>query len=95
MSKVKAVKEIPMVVVEFAEFCDFDFIAPSSMYIRNASGDYVYFKTKDRQLAQKQVDEIYGVGRYFIVGTKTLTAKGALTCMGTATRTRPSSRQPK
>lgn len=96
MSTVKAAaKEIPMVVVEFNEFSDYDFIAPSNLYIRNAMGGYVYFKTKDRAKAQKQIDSIYGVGKYPLVGTKTLVATGPLTCTGTASRAKPSSRQPK
>jgi hypothetical protein len=95
MSKVKAVKEIPMVVVEFAEFCDYDFIAPSALYIRNAAGQYVYLKSKDRAKAQKQVDDIYGAGKYPLVGTKTRVATGPLTCTGTATRPKGGSKQPK
>lgn len=88
-------KEIAMVVVEFEEFSDFDFVAPSSLYIRNAMGQYVYVKTKDRVKAQAQIDKVYGAGRYPLIGTKTRVATGPLTCTGTATRAKPSSRQPK
>ena len=94
MSK-SVVKEIQMVVVEFEEFSDYDFVAPSGLYIRNAIGQYVYVKTKDKVAAQKQIDSVYGAGKYPLIGTKTLVAKGALTCTGTATRAKPSSRQPK
>ena len=63
---------------------------PSNLYIINAMGDRVFFKTKDRAAAQQAADELYGA-KYKIrtikdVKTKTKNESGSLTCTGTATR---------
>lgn len=38
--------------------------APSCFYILNASGEYVFAKTKSRAAAQARFDEEYGAGFY-------------------------------
>ena len=64
---------------------------PSNLYIINAMGDRVFFKTKDRATAQQAADELYGKGRYVVrtvkdMKTKSKLESGLLSCYGTATR---------
>lgn len=64
---------------------------PSNLYIINAMGDRVFFKTKDRAAAQQAADELYGKGRYVVrtvkdMKTKSKLESGLLSCYGTATR---------
>ena len=73
---------------------------PSNLYIINAMGDRVFFKTKDRAAAQKQADLDWGKGKYTIRVVKDMKGKSRLESGGqsvyaTATRARPSSRPPK
>lgn len=57
-------------VITFEEFTDLEFKAPSAFYLRNSLGEYVYFHTRDRSVAQGWANEIYGVGFYNINGGK-------------------------
>lgn len=64
---------------------------PSNLYIINAMGDRVFFKTKDRAAAQQAADKLYGKGRYVVrtvkdMKTKSKLESGLLSCYGTATR---------
>lgn len=73
---------------------------PSNFYIINALGDRLFFKTKDRAAAQAKADELYGKGRYTVRTVKDVKGKSRLESGGqsvyaTATRARPTSRQPK
>lgn len=65
--------------------------APSNFYCINALGERVFFKTKNRALAQEACDELYGKGRYVIRAVKDQKNKsklesGGLSCTGTSTR---------
>ena len=73
--------------------------AKSNWYILDALGNRVYYLTRNRADAQRQADEDYD-GRYKIRAvkdqkTKSKLESGMLSCYGTATRARPSSRPPK
>ena len=63
---------------------------PSNLYIINAMGDRVFFKTKDRAAAQNAADELYGKGRYIVRTVKDMKGKPRTeyghTCTGTQTR---------
>ncbi len=64
---------------------------PSNLYIINAMGDRVFFKTKDRAAAQQAADELYGKGRYTVrtvkdMKTKSKLESGLLSCYGTQSR---------
>ena len=72
----------------------------SNWYILDALGNRVYYLTRNRADAQRQADLDYGKGRYTIRAVKDQKSKsklesGGLSCYGTATRARPSSRPPK
>lgn len=91
MTKAVKEKEIKTVDVTFEHFCDPDFIPPGSFYIRNAFGEYVFFKTGDRAKAQEAVNNIYGRGRYTAVAAKlekgtSKLESGGYSCTGTSTR---------
>lgn len=63
----------------------------SNFYCINALGERVFFKTKNRALAQEACDELYGKGRYVIRAVKDQKNKsklesGGLSCTGTSTR---------
>lgn len=77
--------------VTFEEFTEYEFIVPSTFFIRDATGDYKFFHTSSRAKAQAFVDVEYGKGRYTVVASKLQKTKpknesGALSCTGTATR---------
>lgn len=91
MSDMKKVKPLVTVVIDFETFTDPDFIPPGSFYIQNASGDYIFMKTSDRLVAQKYINDNYGVGKYTAVPAKlqktvSRLESGGLSCTGTATR---------
>lgn len=63
----------------------------SNFYIINALGERVFFKTKDRALAQQAADDLYGKGRYVIRAvkdqkTKSKMESGGLSCSGSNSR---------
>jgi len=59
-------KKIEIITVSQEERMDDDFKPPTSLFIINAMGEGVYFKTRNRQQAQLQADRIYGVGKYTV-----------------------------
>ena len=62
--KIKDKKDIETVSVDYSEFNSPDFKNPSKFFIMNALGEYVFYKTSKRQVAQEAVDNEYGVGKY-------------------------------
>lgn len=65
--------------------------APSNFYVLISTGDRVYYKTRDRKLAQEAADFDWGKGKYVIrvvkdVKSKSKLESGGLSCYGTATR---------
>ncbi len=74
---------IKTTVVSFEQFSDYEFIAPASWYVKIATGDYYFYHTRDRAIAQQKSDEDWGVGKYRVIPTKPNKApKGALTAVG-------------
>ena len=74
--------------------------APSNFYVLISTGDRVYYKTRDRKLAQEAADLDWGKGKYTIRVVKDVKGKsrqenGGQSVYATATRARPSSRPPK
>ena len=59
-------KKIEIITVSQEERMDDDFKPPTSLFIINAMGEGVYFKTRSRQQAQLQADRIYGAGKYTV-----------------------------
>ena len=60
-------KKIEIITVSQEERMDDDFKPPTSLFIINAMGDGVYFKTRSRQQAQLQADAIYPpAGKYTV-----------------------------
>ena len=55
---------IEMIDVKYEEFHQPDFKNPSKFFIRNALGDYTFFKTSSRPKAQEASDEEFGKGKY-------------------------------
>lgn len=43
-----------------------DFIPPTRYYIRDALGNYVFFRTRSRATARDLCDKWYGVGKYTV-----------------------------
>lgn len=58
-------KELQTVLVSYEEWCDPEFNPPSRLFIRVATGDYLFLKTNKRSVAQEYVNENYG-GIYVI-----------------------------
>lgn len=59
-------KAIRITTVDFLTFTSLEFKPPTSYYVRNASGEYLFFHTRDRHLAQMEVDSLFGKGHYKI-----------------------------
>ncbi len=84
-------KEVATVLVSYEEFIDYNFVHPGSFYVRMATGDFIFFKTSDRKVAQQEIDNMLGKGRYTAIPSKTQKTKsklesGGLSCTGTASR---------
>jgi hypothetical protein len=62
----KKAKEIEVVVVSFEEYAQDDFNFPSKFMIKHWSGNYHFYKTSKRELAQAAVDAEYGANKYSI-----------------------------
>jgi len=59
-------KVIEVVVVTFQEYAMDDFVFHSKFMIKHWSGDYHFYKTSKRALAQEAVDAEYGANMYCI-----------------------------
>lgn len=84
-------KEIKTVDVSFIDFTDPEFIPPGSFYIRNAFGEYVFYKTGERAKAQEAANKVYGKGKYTVVAAKlekggSKLESGEYSVRGTSTR---------
>jgi hypothetical protein len=94
-------KELKTTIIPYEASMELDFNPPSAYYFRMASGDLCFIHTRIRQDAQAYCDEFTGVkGKYKIIAAKDVKTKssredGGLSCTGTATRAKPSSRPPR
>ena len=59
-------KSVETIRISFHEFTSQDFKNPSKWFILDALGDYVFIKTRKREVAQDWVDSEYGSGKYRI-----------------------------
>ena len=85
-----ASKELKTTVLSYDEYTHM-IDPPSTFFIKDAIGQYVFIHTSDRAKAQEHVDEIYGKGKYTVIAsrlqkTKSKREDGGLSCRGTATR---------
>jgi len=83
--------ELKITVVSYEEFTDIDFIPPATFYVMSATQDYYFFHTSKREVAQKEADELFGVGRYVVKASKTQKTKsklesGGYSAVGVGTR---------
>lgn len=74
----KMSKLIETIRVSFSEFTSPDFSNPCKWFILDALGDYVFIKTRKREIAQQWVDGEYGHGKYRVSGY-TQSASGEIT----------------
>lgn len=89
----KKAKEMKVTVVDYETFSDYLFVPVSTFFVRGATGDYYFFHTSKRAEAQKQADEMFGKNKYKVVASrlqkeKSKSESGALSCNGTATRSK-------
>jgi len=63
----------------------FLFNAKGKFYIQLATGDYLFFNTKDRQKVIDYIKEYYD-GKYTVRTAKQSQGSGNYTCKGTSTR---------
>lgn len=71
--------------------------APSNFYVLISTGDRVYYKTRDRKLAQEAADLDWGKGKYVIRVVKDVKSKSKLESGGQsvyATATRRGQKKP-
>lgn len=57
--------KIRTTVVSYEDFSDLGFKDPATWYIRLATGDYLYIHTREREDAQKYINEHY-CGKYIL-----------------------------
>lgn len=86
----KSVEYIVIPESEAEVYCEeegrFVLNSPSNFYIINALGERVFFKTKNRSLAQQAADDLYGEGRYVIRTVKDQKTKSRLESGGISVR---------
>ncbi len=68
-------------VLNFEEFTDDDYKKPSNFYIMDAMQNYVFFHTRQREVAQEWCDTIYD-GRYKVNASKMSKASGTESAVG-------------
>lgn len=90
MNESKA-KEPKVTIIDYNTFTDYEFNPPSTFYIQNATGEYIFVHTSSRQVAQEYIDSVYGKSHYTVVASKlqktvSKSESGELSCRGTATR---------
>lgn len=81
---------IKTTTISFEEFSGLYFKPPATFYIKNALGEYVYIHTRDRNVAQATVDDLYGENKYKVTTAGQTKSTKGLTCTGTQTRKRSS-----
>jgi hypothetical protein len=92
--------EIKVTIIEASEVDNYDedegfsFRHPAKYYFVNAMGQYIYVHTRDMKVVTDYIKEHYD-GKYAVRTAKQSNGSGSYTCVGTATRARPSSRPPK
>jgi hypothetical protein len=59
-------KETKTTIVNYADYADPEFKAPSRYYIKNAMGDYMFIHTRTRNEAQEWLNETHGKGFYTV-----------------------------
>lgn len=68
-------------VITFEEFTDDEFKKPSNFYIMDAMQNYVFFHTRQREVAQEWCDKIYD-GRYKVNASKMSKAPESQSAVG-------------
>lgn len=66
MTKTKVDKKIETVVISEEDYLEDNYKPPSGLYIRNALGEAVFYRSRDRLKVQQQVDETFGKGMYLV-----------------------------
>ena len=85
-----ASKELKSTVLSYDQYTQM-IDPPSTFFIRDAVGQYVFIHTSDRAKAQAYVDEHYGKGKYTVIAsrlqkTKSKLESGEISVRGVATR---------
>ena len=78
--------ELKITEVSYEQFTDYDFMPPSSFFVKSAMGVFYFIHTADRAKAQAWVDEFFGKNRYTVVASKLQKNKGDITVRGTHCR---------
>lgn len=85
------ISKLKITIVTYDQFSEYEFAPPATFFVRMATGDFIFFKTSDRKVAQQEIDNMLGKGRYTAIPSKTQKTKsklesGGLSCTGTASR---------
>jgi len=56
--------------INYNEATSLDFKPPCTFYIKDAMGDFVFVKTRNRKVAQELVNDEYGHGKYTVSSSK-------------------------
>lgn len=86
-------KEVKTTIIDMSELANDDFRPPSKFYIISAMY-CIFIHVRTRAEAEEWITKEYGKGFYKLRTSSVEKPKGDVTCSGTATRARPSSRPP-
>jgi hypothetical protein len=82
-------------IMSFEDFNNDNVKKPSNYYTRSAMGDYYFYQTKDRAIAQQLCNELFGVGMYTVNACKTSKAPESQSAVGRLnSRSRQGMRKP-
>lgn len=68
--------------VDYQLTLELDYKHPANFYVRNCFGNFVYFLTRSREVAQMTSDEMFGVGHYRVSSGKMSKDSGTNTVRG-------------
>lgn len=68
--------------VDYQLTLELDYKHPANFYVRNCFGNFVYFLTRSREVAQKTSDEMFGVGHYRVNSGRVSKASGTESAVG-------------
>lgn len=86
-------KEVKTTIIDMSELANDDFRPPSKFYIISAMY-CIFIHVRSRTEAEEWITKEYGKGFYKLRTSSVEKPKGDVTCSGTATRPRQSSKPP-
>lgn len=68
--------------VDYQLTLELDYKHPANFYVRNCFGNFIYFLTRSREIAQMTSDSMFGVGHYRVSSGKMSKAPESQSAVG-------------